>query len=72
MWGNKFSSELGLLFLSFIYLTYNIQIINIFSLFYTNWAISFTAGYMVGHCDSYCLKLEKGSTSEACWNNSLS
>lgn len=35
-----------------------------------NWAISLTADQKVGHCDSYCLKLEKGSTSEACWNNS--
>lgn len=45
--------------------------INIFSLFYTNWAISFTAGHVVGRCDSYCLKLEKGSSNEVCWNSSL-
>lgn len=25
-----------------------------------NWTISFTAGHMVGPCNSYCLKLEKG------------
>lgn len=37
-----------------------------------NWAISLTAGHTVGHCDSYCLKLGKGSINEACWNNSLS
>lgn len=36
-----------------------------------NWAVFFTAGHVAGHCDSYCLKLEKGSTNEACWNNSF-
>lgn len=69
--GKKISSELGLLFLSFIYLTYSNQVINIFSLFYTNWAVFFTAGHMAGHCDLYGLKLQKSRTTEACLNNPL-
>lgn len=68
-WKNKFSSELGFLFLSFIYLTYT-QMINIFSLFYINWAVSFTAGHMAGLCHLYLLKSEKCSTTEVCLNNS--
>lgn len=64
----KFSSELGLLFLSFIYLTYS-QMINIFSLFYMNWTMSFTAGHVAGLCHLYCLKSEKCSGTEVCLNN---
>lgn len=46
--------------------------INIFSLCYTNWVVSFTAGCLAGHCDLCSLKLGKHSTTKVCLRNSSS